>query len=77
MPKGVSSAVVSHSSEKLASEEDLALERRIECARLAMTIATDELSRRDHLTRMQLLIAQRSPEQVERMEAKIAGLRHT
>jgi hypothetical protein len=49
-------------------QADADLERRIECARIAMTLAKDEVSRRDHLTRMETLIAQRSPQQIERME---------
>jgi uncharacterized protein YbcI len=70
------SAVVSHVHEQLCQAEvDAALERRIECARIARTLATDEISRRDHLERMERLIGQRSLDQVARMEAKIEGLR--
>jgi hypothetical protein len=66
------SASLSHNLTTSSQDEaDAALERRIECARLAMTIATDEMSRRDHLTRMESLIAKRSPQQRERMEAKL------
>lgn len=56
------------------SEDDASLERRIECARIAMTLATDDMSRRDHLMRMERLLAQRSPTQIERMERE-RGLR--
>jgi len=52
-------------------EEDASLERRIECARIAMTLATDDMSRRDHLERMTRLISQRSPEQRKRMEDRL------
>lgn len=55
-------------------EADAALERRIECARVAMTIAKDEASRRDHLERMERLISQRSQRRIEQMEIE-RGLR--
>jgi hypothetical protein len=55
-------------------EADADLERRIECARIAMTLAKDEMSLRDHLTRMEILIAQRSSQQIEKMEIE-RGLR--
>jgi hypothetical protein len=53
------------------SDDDAALERRIECARIAMTLATDDMSRRDHLERMERLIGQRSDAQKARMEARL------
>jgi len=56
-------------------QDDAYLERRIECARICMMEAKDDGSRRDHAERMRCLIAQRSPAQISRMEAKIEGLR--
>lgn len=53
---------------------DAALERRIECARIAMTLSTDEASKQDHWERMRRLIGERSPQQIERMERE-RGLR--
>lgn len=49
-------------------EIDDALEREIETARLAMMSESDPELRRDFCSCMTQLIAQRSPEQVERME---------
>lgn len=50
---------------------DEALECRIECARLAMTLVPDEASKRDHLERMEQLIGQRSPQQIARMSERL------
>jgi hypothetical protein len=55
-------------------QSDADLERRIECARICMVEAKDEISRRDHLRRMESLIAQRSDEQKARLESRLPGL---
>lgn len=62
-------------SECSQAEIDAALERRIHCAYLSLTLASDYVSRLDHWQRMKELIGQRSPDQIARMEAKIEGLR--
>lgn len=54
--------------------EDLALEREIETARLAATKETDPELARDFFRAMAMLIAQRSPAQIARMETD-KGLR--
>jgi hypothetical protein len=69
------SATITRTHELPSQADDAALERRIECARIAMTLAKDAASQRDHLERMTRLIAQRSPRQIEKME-RAMGLRN-
>lgn len=53
---------------------DAELETRIENARIAMMEAQDQSARRDWYEEMRSLIAQRSPQQIARMESRIEGL---
>lgn len=50
---------------------DADLERRIECARVAMTTAEDTQSRRDAYEELRWLISTRSPQKVAEMEARL------